>query len=476
MGCSATNSLASKNLMLHVDQDSAGKSIRQAPRKRHAVQNRTDEEFESFVVKTVRGLPKLRDLFFPSLSDGRKLVPPEAAAKRITEFGEVLSKGRVVVSRPFLELSQRRRRRRLVECLNQLLLGLACLELLRLADSPDIVQSRQSKLMQRMNRLRLDGAREEVCQSSVDGPCDPQIARQCWLRPAQSPVTDGSSAHARHSSEVAQTLNFGHTPKQTRQLLASQQGRFFESRSDHVLDLIGGPNLPLRSLNRKKKVFAAVLHHPIGAKPLFASMAVCHGAALSQKRLRPFAIGAHRLKKALMFRAVFHSRQCPKQGYVNRSSAVAPTVQAPRTPAGNSSGYQLCGKEQSPRKHREVIKISSPSELPDHVGKSSRSASQIVEGRGLAPSSGSDRAGKHVAAPRMQRQDFAVGQCACGHEVCFSEAGKIACQTFDHACTESDRSEVVKTTARWKVDFTQIQRFVSDHIIGRHARRHDWLQ
>jgi hypothetical protein len=450
MGCSARNSLASKNLALDVNQELSGKAMRQGPRKRHMVQNRTDEEFETFVMKTVGCVLELSDLFFASLFDARTLVLPKMTAQRITELWEVLSKGGVVVSRLFSEFRERRRGR-LVECRDQLLPSLVCLELLESAVSPDIVDMRQSYILQQMHRLRLNSACKKVGQTSVNCPGDPQIARECWLSSAQSPICDTILAHSQSSSETAETADLGSAPKQTRQLLTAQQGRFLKSRSDHVLDLIGSPYFPVGFLERKKKIFAAVLLYSIGAKPRFAPMAVYH-------------------------RAVFHELQSPKQRYVNHFPDVAPSVQASGAPGGNAAGQQLRGQERPPGKHREVIEVSSPGEPSDRVCISCRDVCRAVETGSVAPSSSPDRAGKHVAAPDMQWQDLAVVQCACRHEVCFSEAGKIACQAFDDACTKSGRTEVVKVAARWKLDVTQIQRFIGNHAAGRHTRLHGLLQ
>ena len=363
-------------------------------------------------------------------------------------------------------------RRRLLESFPQVLFGFDYIEA-GLLVKPEAAPIGNAENIKRLNRIGCDLPGKELGECHIQRTRDPQIDRKHGRLLAGSPFGHRCWTDSQYSRKTSEALGVGRGPEQTGQLLSAQEGGRIKSSADQVLDLAGRAHFPVWRFRRKKRIAGISIHRPFGAEPLLAASAMPQRTALAEQGLGFPAISADHLQGAAMVGAVLHDFQSPKQRHVYRLAVLAPTVEALRAPSGHTACQQLGRQNRLPRKHGEMREIRPPSEPSDHRREASCSVADAVDGGGEAPCSGSDNAGKHVAASSIERKQYTVIQGTGRNRMCFSEAGEVAGQALDRSCSEGDRIEMVEMTVRGKLDVTEIPGFVFNHLFNRHVRLHD---
>src|SRR5271157_1966038 len=361
---------------------------------RHALQNTIDEEIDSFLMKAVCNFTKLGNpVLLPFFYRGYSVLS-KALTEQVAKLREMLMKCSIVVPSASLEC-EKGRRRRLLECFPQLLLGFAGIKG-RLPAKPDAPPVGDAEDIQRLNRIWFNFSGQEFSERHIQRACNPQIDRKHRQLLAGSPTRHRCGAHSQHSRKTGKALGICRSPDQTRQLLSTQQCGRSKCSTDHVLDLTGSPYLPVLRFSGKKTIAGTLIDGPFGAEPLLTARAASQRTTLAEQRLRLSAVSADRLKRTAMVRAVLHYLQSPKQRHMYGPPVLAPAVEAPRAPSGHTPREQLRRQNRFPGKHREIREICPPSELADHRREPSCTVTDAVDRGGEAPCLGFGSAGEHI--------------------------------------------------------------------------------
>src|SRR5271157_59331 len=241
MGSSARR-FSGEYLPLYIEQEFAGQAVVEAFGNRHALQNTIDKKIDSFLMKAVCNFTKLGNpVLLPFFYRGNSVLS-KALTEQVAKLREMLMNYSIVVPSASLEC-EKRRRRRLLECLPQLLLGFAGIKG-RLPAKPDAPPVGDAENIQRLNRIWFNFSGQEFSERHIQRACNPQIDRKHRQLLAGSPTRHGCGDHSQHSRKTGKALGICRSPDQTRQLLSTQQCGRGKCSTDHVLDLTGSPYLP----------------------------------------------------------------------------------------------------------------------------------------------------------------------------------------------------------------------------------------
>ena len=399
MGSSARR-ISGEYLPLYIEQEFAGQAVVEAFGNRHALQNTIDKKIDSFLMKAVCNFTKLGNpVLLPFFYRGYSVLS-KALTEQVAKLREMLMKCSIVVPSASLEC-EKGRRRRLLECFPQLLLGFAGIKG-RLPAKPDAPPVGDAENIQRLNRIWFNCSGQEFSERHIQRARNPQIDRKHRQLLAGSPTRHRCGAHSQHSRKTGKALGICRSPDQTRQLLSTQQCGRSKCSTDNVLDLTGSPDLPVLRFSGKKTIAGTLIYGRFGAEPLLTVRAASQRTTLAEQRLRLSAVSADRLKRTAMVRAVLHYLQSPKQRHMYGPPFLAPAVEAPRAPSGHTPREQLRWQNRFPGKHREIREICPPSELADHGREPSCSVTDAVDRGGEAPCLGFGSAGEHITASGME--------------------------------------------------------------------------